>query len=255
MQFETELNVAREAAMRAGEIALRYRKQGVKAEEKADLSPVTIADRECEAAIVSTIRAAFPEDGILGEEGSTHESRNGRRWIVDPIDGTRDFVRGNPAWANLIGLEVDGEVVVGTAHLPALGELFHAARGCGAFRNGEPIRVSSIAAPSQAVVCFNGFNAVTRKGPAGTLLPWLANFWAVRSMGGVLDAVMVAQGQADLWLELTAAPWDLAPLKILTEEAGGRFFNFDGGSTIYGGNAVCCTPGLEAEARRFLGIS
>jgi|HigsolmetaAR202D_1030399.scaffolds.fasta_scaffold15951_2 Archaeal fructose-1,6-bisphosphatase and related enzymes of inositol monophosphatase family len=254
MLYEKELQIARKAAAAAGEIAMRYRAQGVTAEQKVDLSPVTIADRECEKAIAAILHEAFPEDGILGEEGASLESGNARRWIVDPIDGTRDFVRGNRAWANLIALEVDGEVVVGVANLPAMGEMYYAAKGAGAFCNESRIHVSSISSPGEAVVCFNSFNAADKHGLSSKLLDWLKCFWAVRSMGGCLDAVMVASGQADLWLEQTAQCWDLAPLKILVEEAGGRFFNYDGGSSIYGGNCVCCTPALESEARRFLGI-
>src|SRR4051794_2828176 len=112
MKWEKELQVARSAAMHAGDLARGYQTQELKPEAKPDLSPVTIADRECEKLITSEILAAFPEDGLLGEEGTNRPSRNGRKWIIDTIDGTRDFVRGLPWWAVLIGLEVNGEVVV-----------------------------------------------------------------------------------------------------------------------------------------------
>jgi len=105
------------------------------------------------------------------------------------------------------------------------------------------------------VLCVNGFNATHTLPFQPILLDWMRQFWAVRSMGGCLDAVMVARGQADLWIEPTAAPWDLAPLKVIAEEAGARFFNFDGGGSIYGGNCIVATPGLEREARRLLGLN
>src|SRR5262245_54507188 len=133
MAWERELETCQEAARRAGEIALRPAARGVAAETKPDRSPVTIADRECEQAIVGVLRAAFPEDGILGEEGSRAESPSGRRWIVDPIDGTRDFLRGLPGWSNLIALEVEGEPVVGVCNLAAVGELYSAVRSEGAW--------------------------------------------------------------------------------------------------------------------------
>src|SRR5215470_6892791 len=147
MKFEKELQVARAVAQQAGELALQNQARGFETESKPDLSPVTSADRANEQLICSLLEAAFPEDGILGEEGAAKESRSGRRWIIDPIDGTRDFVRGIPTWGVLIGLEADGDVVVGACNLPALGELYSAARGAGAYRNGAPIRISSIIAP------------------------------------------------------------------------------------------------------------
>ena len=233
---------------------MRYWSRGVIAEVKADESPVTVADREAERVIAAILSDAFPADGLLGEEGAARESHNGRRWIIDPIDGTRDFVRGNPAWAVLIGLEEAGEVVAGVANLAATGEMVTAARGSGAWLNGARVHVSGVADPAQAVLCVSQLNRLEGFAFAQRLMEWMKPFWAVRSMGGCLDATMVARGQADLWIEPAAAPWDLAALKIIVEEAGGRFFNFDGGASIGGGNCVCCTPGLEALARAFVRV-
>jgi histidinol phosphatase-like enzyme (inositol monophosphatase family) len=239
-------------ARRAGAIAMRYWNSGLKAETKSDDSPVTIADRECEREISRALEEAFPDDGLLGEEGASKESRSGRRWIIDPIDGTRDFVRGNRAWSVLIGLEEAGEVVAGVSYLPAVDEMFTAARGAGAFLNGKRILASDISEASQAVLCVNQFTSVLKYGFSAGLLEWMSKFWAVRSMGGCLDAMMVCRGQADLWIETGGKPWDFAPLKIIAEEAGARFFNFDGGSSIYAGNCVVCAPGMEAIARKFV---
>ncbi|MEO8658035.1 MAG: inositol monophosphatase family protein [Bryobacteraceae bacterium] len=255
MSFEKELEVARRAARVAGEIALRYRAQGVAAEIKDDLSPVTVADKECEKAIVATLLEAFPDDGVMGEEGARRDAVNGRMWIIDPIDGTRDFLRGNRLFANLIGLELDGEVVAGVVNLPALGELYSASRGAGAYRDdGTQLKVSSIVEKDQAVVCLSGINSASWRERSERIPAWCRGFWSFRSLGGCADAMMVAAGQAEIYLEPKVSPWDMAPLKIVVEEAGGRFFNFDGGSSIYGGNCVCCAPGLEGEARRFLGL-
>src|SRR5437762_4627690 len=144
-------------ARQGGGIAMKYWNQGVIAEQKPDQSPVTAADKEAERAISRAIEETFPEDGVLGEEGSAKPSRNGRRWIIDPIDGTRDFVRGNHAWSVLIGLEEDGEVVAGASYFPALDEMFTAVRGAGAYCNDAPIHASPISDPSHAVLSFNGF--------------------------------------------------------------------------------------------------
>ena len=134
--------------------------------------------------------ARFPDDGILGEEGAHRESRNGRKWIVDPIDGTRDFVRGLPFWAVLIGLEVDGEVVVGVTHMAAQPSMYHAVKGGGAFCNDRPISISGIDGPSNALACINGLNNVTGVPMGIKVLPWMDQFWAVRSLGGCMDAMM-----------------------------------------------------------------
>jgi histidinol-phosphatase len=250
--FEKELETGRAIARKAAETALRYFRTGIAFESKSDHSPVTAADRECERLIARELEQAFPDDGLLGEEGAQKNSHSGRRWIIDPIDGTRDFVRGSSTWAVLIGLEADGDVVAGFACLPALGDLFSASRGGGAFVNDERIHASEADNIAEAVLCLNGFNAVMGQPFAGQLLEWMRPFWSVRSMGGCLDAMMVARGQADVWLELSGKPWDFAPLKIIAEEAGACFFDFEGKNTIYGGNCVICAPGMEPAARLFV---
>ncbi len=243
-----------EAAKQAAELALRYQ-PNIVAETKPDHSPVTQADRECERMIARMLSDAFPGDGILGEEGASAETRTGRRWIVDPIDGTRDYVRGNPLWANLIALEADGDVVVGVVNLPVLGKLCVASRGGGALQNGSRMRSSDKTSIQESVLCVNGYDKLGKSPFRGQLLDWMERFWSVRGLGGAADAMMVAAGQAEVWVEPSAAPWDFAPHKVILEEAGARYLNVDGGSTIYAGNAIGCAPGLEPEVRRFLGLS
>ena len=243
--------MAVEASQKAAALALRYQ-PNIVAETKPDKSPVTQADRECERMIASMLTAAFPEDGILGEEGASVETRGGRRWIIDPIDGTRDYVRGNPLWANLIALEKDGDVVVGVVNLPVLAKLCSATRGGGAHCNGSRMHASSKTSVEESVLCLNGYDKVPNAPYRDRLLDWMARFWAVRGMGGAADAMMVAAGQAEIWIEPKASPWDFAPLKVILEEAGARFLNADGGSTIYAANGIGCAPGLEQEVRRFL---
>lgn len=248
-----ELEVATAAARKAAEIALRLQ-PGITAETKSDNSPVTQADRECEREIAQILHDAFPDDGVLGEEGARAESRSGRRWIIDPIDGTRDYVRGTPLWANLIALESGGEVVVGVVNLPVLGNLYTATRGGGAHRDGTAMRVSSKKTIEEAVLFINEFRRLDRFAFKPKLLDWMARFWAVRGMGGAPDAMLVASGHAEICIEPKAAAWDFAPLKVIAEEAGARFMNFDGGSSIDAGNAVIFAPAFEAEVKGFLGI-
>ena len=252
LDLTKELDAGRAIALEAGRIAMSYFRTGIEADSKSDDSPVTRADRECEQYIARELERLFPDDGLLGEEGSNKPSRSGRRWIIDPIDGTRDFVRGNPAWSNLIGLEADGEVVAGFANMPALGDLYTASLGGGAFVNGEQIHASSITSVSHAVACFDSLNSAARQPFAAKLLAWLEPFWAARSMGGCLDALMVARGQAEIWIETSGKPWDFAPLKIIAEEAGALFFDYQGNRTIYNGNCIICAPGLEEAVRQLL---
>jgi fructose-1,6-bisphosphatase/inositol monophosphatase family enzyme len=204
------------------------------------------------------LEAEFPGDGLLGEEGASREGSNGRRWIIDPIDGTRDFVRGNRFWANFLALEDKEGPAVGVVSFPALGELYWAARGMGAWRiadgHEKRLAVSGISDVSKAVACVNGLSSANSRSYATRLLPFMEKFWTVRSMGGALDAMMVCAGQAEFWFEASAKPWDLAPLAIIARESGARFHSHAGEETIYGGSAVVYTPGLEPAVREFLGL-
>lgn len=253
MAYQTELTAGAAIARKAGDLALKIREGNIGIEVKSDESPVTIADRACEKLIVEELQRAFPEDGLLGEEGAARESSNGRRWIIDPIDGTRDFIRGTRAWSVLVGLEEAGKVVAGFAYFPSTGEMFSAARGEGAFWDGQRIQTSGAQKKSDALLCCNGLSYMYRYPFAKDLIQWLSEFWTVRSMGGCLDAMLVATGRADAWIEAQAKPWDLAPLKIIAEEAGCSVFDFEGKDTIYGGNYVICAPALADEIRRFVG--
>jgi histidinol phosphatase-like enzyme (inositol monophosphatase family) len=253
MAYERELRIGAEIARSAGQLALKIRQGDLGVEAKADESPVTIADKACEKLIVEELTAAFPDDGLLGEEGASRDSGNGRRWIIDPIDGTRDFIRGTRAWSVLIGLEEHGQVVAGHAYFPALNEMFSAAKGQGAYWDGARIHASKVTKKSEALLCCNGLSYMAGYAFAKDLIGWLSEFWTVRSMGGCLDAMLLATGRADVWLEAKAAPWDLAPLRIIAKEAGCVTFDFEGRDTIYGGNYVISVPALADEVKRFVG--
>ena len=252
MAYERELSIGAEIARKAGDLALKIREGNIGIEIKSDESPVTVADKACEKLIVEALSAAFPGDGMLGEEGALHESQNGRRWIIDPIDGTRDFIRGTGAWSVLIGVEENGKVVAGHAYFPARGEMYSAAKGQGAWQDGKRIQASNVQKKSDALICCNGLGFMHRYGFAPELVDWLSEFWTVRSMGGCMDAMLLARGSADVWLEAQAKPWDLAPLKIIADEAGLVTFDFKGEDTIYGGNYVICVPALAEELKQFV---
>ncbi len=252
MAYEKELELARRLARQAAEVALAHRSRGLTAESKLDRSLVTAADRECERLIAAALEEVFPEDGLIGEEGALKPSRSGRRWIVDPIDGTLDYLRRIPTWSVLLALETSGDAPLGVCYLAEQDEMHFAVRGQGAFVNDQPLRASAIAEAGRALLCINSLHRMREWSWSQRLPALMSAFSAVRSFGGCQDAMMVASGRAEAWIEPYAYEWDLAPLKVIAEEAGAVFFNFDGGASIYGGNCVIVAPGLADLLRAFL---
>ena len=249
MHYEKEVAAARRIAVRSAEMAIRHFERGIQLEDKSDDSPVTDADRECEVFLSRALDEAFPDDGQMGEEGVSKPSKSGRTWIIDPIDGTRDFIRGNQQWGVLLGLEDNGKPVAGVAHFPIQSKTYTAAVNGGAWCNDKRIRVSNITDVNRAVVCFNGLQNNKKWPYRDMVLDFVSKFWCLRSMSGSPDVTMVAAGQADVWIEPSAKPWDLCPMKVIIEEAGGKFFNFEGTDSIYAGNALACTPAFEQLLR------
>jgi histidinol-phosphatase len=254
MNYQRELDFARRVAVQAGENARGLLARGISAETKADASPVTIADKENERLICEAIDREFPEDGILGEEGAAKAGSSGRRWIIDPIDGTRDFVRGNRFWCVLLALEEADESLAGVAHFPMLEEMYWAARGGGAHLNQERLWASSCASFDASSFNPNGLHLPEARPHLPRVMDLMQRCWSVRSYGGALDACLVAAGKVEIWFEPKVQPWDLAPLKLLIEEAGGVFLALDGSRRIDRGTAIGCAPGLVAEVRQAFGI-
>jgi histidinol phosphatase-like enzyme (inositol monophosphatase family) len=254
MTYAREIEFARRIASAAGENARRIRADGVTAESKPDASPVTIADKDNERLIREAIEREFPDDGILGEEGSQKPGSGERRWIVDPIDGTRDFVRGNRFWCVLLALEAAGEPAVGVAHFPMLDETYWAVRGGGSWRNGERLHASKVSSIGACSFGPGGLHLAQARPHLSAIVDVMQRSWSVRCFGGALDACLVAAGMADLWFEPKVEPWDLAALQVIVEEAGGIFFALDGSRRIDRGNAIACAPGIADEVRRSFGV-
>ena len=248
------LDAALDAARAAGAIALRYFRADVRVMRKADRTPVTQADQEAETTIVDHLRAAFPDIGFLGEEYG-EQGGQGRRWIVDPIDGTKNFVRGIPYWATLLALEEDGEINLGVVHAPATGELYWARRGYGAWLNGAPLRVSPVAELGEAMVVHSSLNLLR---PLDDGRVWDGFVRLVdrtdrqRGFGDYYGYTFVLRGQAELMLEADVKAWDIAPFKVLLEEAGGRFTDLAGRPTIYAGTALASNGRLHDETLALL---
>ena len=255
MKYQREIEFARRIADAAGVNACRIRAAGITAETKPDDSPVTAADKDNERLIREAIESEFPGDGILGEEGSRKAGTSGRRWIVDPIDGTRDFVRGNRFWCVLIALEASDESLVGVAHFPLLEETYWAVMGEGSYLHDTRLRASARTKFNECSFHPNGLQLAEARPHLPTVLELVQRSWSVRAYGGALDACLVAAGKVDIWFEPKVAPWDVAPLKLIVEEAGGVFFALDGSRRIDSGSAFACAPGLAGEVRRAFGIA
>jgi histidinol phosphatase-like enzyme (inositol monophosphatase family) len=248
--LRTLLAVAQDAAYVGGRRTLAYFGTGTAvAETKADQTPVTLADREAERLIRDVIGRVFPDHAVLGEEdGETAGAAPGKapvRWIVDPIDGTRTFVRGVPLYGTLIGVEVAGAPVVGVAYLPALDEMVAAASGLGCTRNGRPCRVSVEARLDQALaVVTEERGARARSGAWDRLVAGTA---MQRTWADCYGYVLVATGRAEVALDPVMNIWDCAALLPIVEEAGGCFTDWNGRRTIDGGDAVATNGVLHAE--------
>ena len=245
------LDAAVDAARAAGRIALKYFRGGFEVAKKADDTPVTPADREAEQAIVEILGRAFPDCGVLGEEFGGRGTKE-VRWIIDPIDGTKNFVRGIGIWATLIALEERGEVTVGLIHNPVTAELYTARRGAGAFLNGERIRVSDVAELGRAFFLHAGLGIVRKGGHWDGFARLIDATDRQRGFGDYMGYGLVAEGKAEIYAELDLKPWDLAAPKILVEEAGGRFTDFAGRPTIYTGTALATNGRLHDAALALL---
>jgi histidinol-phosphatase len=250
--MDRRIEVAIAAARAAGDVALRYFRTGLTVEYKGDRSPVTRADRECEQRIVEVLHAAFPDYGVVGEEfGETPGA--GARWIIDPIDGTKNFIRGIPYFATLIGLEEEGEITAGVIYAPAIDDLLYAQKGQGAYDRTGRLQVSSIATLRQGMIVFGGIDIFRQAGRWDAFERLVRTSGRQRGFGDYFGHTFVARGQAEAMVELDLKPWDLAAIKIVIEEAGGRFTDFTGAATIYGGTAIASNGVVHDEILQLVG--
>jgi histidinol phosphatase-like enzyme (inositol monophosphatase family) len=237
------MQAAAELAGLAGRTALRHWRSDLDVEEKGDGSPVTRADREAEQRARSWIRERFPSDGILGEEYGDEPGTSGRRWILDPIDGTKSFVRGVPLWGTLVAVAEGEHVLAGAMSFPVLDEQIAAAPGEGCWHNGTRAQVSAVdrlAAATVLATAVDGLHSLV--GHAG-----LARTW-----GDCYGYLLVATGRAEVMVDLRMGDWDSACLLPIIEEAGGVFTDLAGRRTAFGGSAVAPNAALAVEARRLV---
>lgn len=244
------LRLAERAARTGGQIALHHFRKGVTSRRKADGSPVSDADLSAEEAVRKVLGDGMPGVPVLGEEfggDSPDETVSGTRWIVDPIDGTRNFVRGIPLWSTLVALETSGTCTVGVAYGPALDEITTAATGNGCKWNGEPVQVSTIAKLDKALVVHGGLDLLLIEPYHKRFLDLARRTERQRGFGDFYGHQLVTTGRAEIMVETGINAWDVACFKVLIEEAGGRFTDLRGEDTIYSGTALA-TNGLLHEA-------
>jgi histidinol-phosphatase len=229
---------AADLAWQAGKLTLHYFQTDITPDLKADASPVTIADRASERLMRELIEARYPKHSILGEEEG--ETRPGAtyRWILDPIDGTKTFVHGVPLYAVLVGLERDGEPIVGAINVPALGELLVAARGQGCLWNGRRAHVSSVASLSESLLLCTDVDSMARHGRAGAYRRLAAVAKMQRSWGDAYGYVLVATGRAEVMLDPIVSIWDCAAILPVLQEAGGSATNWSGRTMLDGGELI-----------------
>lgn len=238
--------------------AERFEASDLTVESKPDMTPVSDADLAVEEAIRAELSTARPQDAVLGEEFGGEAVFEGRQWVVDPIDGTKNFVRGVPVWATLIALLVDGEPVVGVVSAPALARRWYASHGAGAWRtfNGGGLRrlgVSKVGELSDASLSMSSLEGWQERGLRGNFIALTERTWRLRGYGDFLSYCFVAEGAVDIAAEPEVSLWDLAALSVLVTEAGGTFTSLDGQAGPHGGDAVATNGILHDAVLRALG--
>jgi myo-inositol-1(or 4)-monophosphatase len=254
MPYQSETDIMLATAREAGELALQHFAGSTGAEEKEDHSPVTAADRECEHLITRILSSGFPDDGIVGEEGTFRPSRSDRRWIIDPIDGTRDFVRRNSFWSVQIALEDGGQIVLGAIYFPCFREMLFAVSGGGCYWNETRARAADTSSVDKAILTISGLKSAWQVWSPDPLRYLTEICWTVRSYGASYDVAMLAQGKTDIWISGSGMEWDYAPARIIAQECGARYTTRDGTARIDAGNCLICAPGLEMDLMRILQI-
>lgn len=255
-----DLSLALELADVADAITLaRYASVDLVVETKPDATPVSDADKAVEAALRARLAESHPEDAVLGEEeGFAGAADARRRWVIDPVDGTKNFIRTVPVWATLLALEVDGRVEVGVVSAPALGFRWWAARGRGAWRqdahSSTPRRltVSRVGTLADASLSYSSLSGWEEQQRLAGFLDLSRAVWRTRAFGDFWSHCLVAEGAVDVSCEPEVSHWDLAALQVLVEEAGGRFTDLAGRAGPDGGSVVCSNGLLHDDVLRLL---
>jgi histidinol-phosphatase len=255
MDAQSLMQAAEEVARRSGDVALGFFRQGIQVSTKGDGTPVTVADQTAEKTARAWIESHFPEDGILGEEFGETRPGAKRRWILDPIDGTKTFIRGVPLWGTLVAVAEGERILAGAAYFPPVGDMLVAAPGQGCWWNGKRSRVSEEASLSKAVVLSTDERFLVHPERGEKWRALTAKTAISRTWGDCYGYLLVATGRAEAMIDEVLSPWDAAALQPIIEEAGGVFTDWTGTRTSFGGNAIATNGALAAQVRELLGAT
>ncbi len=252
-RIQDYLEFAVQTAHEAGRLTLGYFRTDLQPEMKADDTPVTMADRKAEELIRARIEKRYPGHRIVGEEyGATGGDEAAPCWWIDPIDGTKAFVRGVPLYGVLIGLEVENRIVAGAAYFPALDEMLYAAEGAGSFLNGRRCRVSTTQRLARSIVSFTNAASFKAAGREAAWQRFLATAYHSVGWSDAYGHALVAAGRLELMLDPVMNPYDCGPFPVILREAGGYFGDWSGNETIYGNEAISTTRELLPEVLRLI---
>lgn len=256
-ELQRYLDFALQTAHEAGQLTVGYFRRSLEIIDKADGSPVTIADREAEKLIRAAIEKTFPDHGIYGEEFGTKDPTPGcsYTWFIDPIDGTKSFIHGVPLYTTLLALVREEESVVGIINIPAEGQMMSAAKGMGCRLNGVSVRVSQVSDPARAIWLTSDQYKMEEVSPRGAWRDLYSKVRFTRTWGDAYGYMMVASGRAEFMVDPIVSPYDVAPLPVILREAGGRFFDWKGRETIFGGNGAAANAALAPALEQALARS
>jgi len=232
-QIEKFLNFSLKLIEKSNDISLKYYKKTIKPEYKQDNSPVTIADKKCEKFLISTIKEKYPEHSFLAEESGIVQTESDFKWIIDPIDGTKNFMRNFPFWGTLLALEYQGEVIMGVIALPAMKQVMYAGKGLGCYMNGKKMKVSKIDSIDKSYFIYGGVEYILQQPYKEKFLELVNTSYYDRGYGDCFGHSLVIAGKAEFMLDPHVSPYDVAPIKICVEEAGGIMTDLKGEKTIY----------------------
>ncbi|MCQ4612602.1 histidinol-phosphatase [Corynebacterium sp. CCUG 51687] len=258
--YDDDLALALELADAADAITLdRFEASDLKVKSKPDMTPVSDADVAVEEVLRERLAEARPGDSIVGEEFGGETVFEGRQWVIDPIDGTKNFVRGVPVWATLISLLVDGQPVLGVVSAPALARRWYAAQGSGAWRTFNKgslkrLEVSHVGELADASLAMSSLEGWKARGLQENFIALTERTWRLRGYGDFFGYCLVAEGAVDIAAEPEVSVWDLAALSVLVTEAGGTFSSLSGEPGPHGGDAIATNGLLHDAARKVIGV-